>query len=250
MNDLLTMPFPAQFVKLLRTMKEHGPRESLALVEKNLRAVTNQYLSRRWDRRFNVDTTGIVQLDGLSCSGDKSSSIWYEPTPLRTLEHIFRFLPPNPADFTFVDFGSGKGRTLLYAARFPFRRIIGIEFAQELHAIAERNIHAFRSPHQRCFDIRSICMDAAEFKIPDGDCVFYFFHPFWNEVMARVLCNMERSYRAHPRVFLVLYYHPLSSKVFEQAAFLRKSAEAPAPFDLTAEPCVYRRRLAVYESVR
>lgn len=246
---MLTPPVPAHVAKLLRSLREKGPRESLTLVGKNLRAVTNRYLSRRWDNRFHIDTAGIVPLDGLTCSGDTSSSIWYEPTPLRTLEYIFGFLPANPADFTFVDFGSGKGRTLLYAARFPFRRIIGVEFAKELHAIAEQNIRAFRSPRQRCFDIRSIWMDAADFEIPEGNCVFYFFHPFWSEVMARVLCNMERSHRAQPRVFLALYYHPLSGGLFEQAAFLRKSAEAPAPFDLTAEPCLYRRRLAVYESV-
>jgi SAM-dependent methyltransferase len=246
---LPTPPVSAPLTKLLRSLREHGAHESFTLVGKNLRAVTNRYLNRHWDRRFHVDTTGIVLLEALTCSGDKAPGIWYEPTPVRTLEHIFRFLPNKPADFTFVDFGSGKGRALLYASRFPFKRIVGVEFAKELHSIAERNIQTFRSSRQRCFDIRSVCMDAGEFEIPEGDCVLYFFHPFWSEVMARVLCNMERSYRAHPRTFLVLYYHPLSSKVFEQAAFLRKRAEAPTPFDLTAEPCPYRRRLAVYDSV-
>jgi hypothetical protein len=47
-------------------------------------------------------------------------------------------------DFVFVDFGSGKGRALLLASEFPFRRVIGFEFAPELHAIATENLRKYR----------------------------------------------------------------------------------------------------------
>ena len=47
-------------------------------------------------------------------------------------------------DFTFVDFGSGKGRALLMASEFPFPRVTGIEFSPELHAIAQKNIREYR----------------------------------------------------------------------------------------------------------
>ncbi len=245
---MFVTPRPPHFGRFLWHWKAHGLRDTGTVVWKNLRAAARQYFNRRWDRRFHVDTTGIVPLDGLTCSGDKTAGIWHEPTPIRTLAQISLLLPRDPRDFTFVDFGSGKGRTLLYASRFAFRRIVGVEFAQELHAIAERNFRAFGGREQRCVDIRSVCMDAASFEIPAGNCVFYFFHPFGRDVMARVLGNMERSYREHPRAFLVLYYHPLLADVFEEASFLRKRAEITTRFDLTAEPSPYRRRLAVYET--
>jgi hypothetical protein len=235
--------------KLLWHLKEHGPRHAVAVVWTNLAAYMRAYLNERWDRRFHVDTAGIVQLDGLTCTGDKKSAVWYEPTPLRTLQQIPLFLPPDLNDFTFIDFGSGKGRTLLYASHLNFKGIIGVEFAQELHGIAERNIHTFRSREQRCFDIRTVCVDAAEFLIPEGNCVFYFFNPFRGDVMARVLGNLERSYREHPRVFIVLYYNPRAADVFEGVSFLRKCTEVPMPFDLTAETSQHRRSLIVYETV-
>lgn len=40
----------------------------------------------------------------------------------------------------FLDLGSGKGRMVLSAARFPFRRIIGVELSNDLTAIARRNV--------------------------------------------------------------------------------------------------------------
>jgi hypothetical protein len=56
---------------------------------------------------------------------------------------------------TFIDFGSGKGRTLLMASEYPFRQIIGLEFSPELHRIAESNITRYFSPTQKCRKIRS-----------------------------------------------------------------------------------------------
>src|SRR5690242_13468196 len=47
-------------------------------------------------------------------------------------------------DFVFIDFGSGKGRALLMASEFPFRKVIGIEFSPELHAVAQNNIRQYR----------------------------------------------------------------------------------------------------------
>jgi methylase of polypeptide subunit release factors len=43
-------------------------------------------------------------------------------------------------DFTFIDLGSGKGRALVLALSYPFRRVVGVEFALELHRVAEANL--------------------------------------------------------------------------------------------------------------
>ena len=52
----------------------------------------------------------------------------------------------EPADglrqFTFVDIGSGKGRTLLMASQFPFRKIVGVELIAELHQRDQENLRA------------------------------------------------------------------------------------------------------------
>ncbi len=174
--------------KLLSHLIEYGPADTATLVRKNLASKAREFLNRRWDRRFHVSTTGVVQLDELTCTGATASAIWYEPTPIRTLRQMARFLPPDLNGFTFVDFGSGKGRTLLQASCLNFDSVIGVEFARELYEIAELNINTFRSAKQRCFDVHSVCMDAADFRIPAGNCVFYFWLSA-RIIRCRILCG-------------------------------------------------------------
>src|SRR5215471_304626 len=233
--------------KLTHAFVESGPLEAATLIRKNLAECARQYVNRRFDRTFNVETSGLVQLRDLTCnSNNKAFGIWYEPTPLRTLKCMFSMLPHDLSEFSFIDYGSGKGRTLLYAANYNFRRIIGIEFARELHTVAERNLHIYRNARQKCFDISTRCMDAVEFSLPEEKCVLYFFHPFKEEVMRGVLANIEASFRNKPRQLFILYYHPQLSAMLTTVPFLRKCGERKVPFDISAEPCIYRRKLQLY----
>ena len=84
----------------------------------------------KFDREFNVDTTGLISLGDL----DVECSTWvhgtqYGPTSPATFEVIMSALPIDVSDYTFVDFGSGKGAVLLYASAFPFKQILGVEFS-------------------------------------------------------------------------------------------------------------------------
>jgi hypothetical protein len=44
------------------------------------------------------------------------------------------------ADATFIDFGSRRVRALMMAAMRPFKKVIGVEFAEELHWDSVENI--------------------------------------------------------------------------------------------------------------
>src|SRR5882724_12595376 len=86
----------------------------------------------------NVRTGGAVSLDRLTLVGSGKTGFDYLPARPRNVRRALSDLPvDNPAKYTFVDLGSGKGRILFLAAEFPFRRIQGIEFAVELHREAE-----------------------------------------------------------------------------------------------------------------
>jgi tRNA1(Val) A37 N6-methylase TrmN6 len=52
-----------------------------------------------------------------------------------------------------VDYVSGMGKVLLLAARYPFRRVTGMEFSAELHKIAERNHQGQKLPVNRQTDV-------------------------------------------------------------------------------------------------
>jgi hypothetical protein len=173
-----------------------------------------------FDRRFGVDTSGKVPLAGLLTLGDNADvGVDYSGTHGPAFLLALDSLKIDYHDFTFIDYGSGKGKALLLASWFPFRRILGVEFSPALDAIAQRNIAAFRSSRQRCHDLASVCADATEFGIPDGACVHYFFNPFGERVMRQVLANIVRSYREQPRDTYLVYFNPLLASTVEAAGF-------------------------------
>jgi SAM-dependent methyltransferase len=116
-----------------------------------------------------------------------------------------KLLPRDVSGFSFVDIGSGKGRTLLLAARFPFRSVIGIEYAASLVQIANANVPNYRgNPPLQCA-IESICADATTATYPETPLVIYFFNPFAIEIFEKVFGKIVDSYKAAPRPILLIY---------------------------------------------
>ena len=108
----------------------------------------------------------------------------------------------------FVDFGSGKGRVVYAAARHPVKRVVGVEIAPGLTAIAQRNIERNRR-RLRCQDIDLVTADAAEWEVPDDMTVAYFFSPFVGSVFSAVLRNIEASLDRAPRPLTLIYACPV-----------------------------------------
>ena len=103
-----------------------------------------------------------------------------------------------------MDLGSGKGRVLLLASEYPFRRVVGIEFAQELNEIAERNVALYGSARRRCDDVRTVTADAADYLLPDEPVVLYLYNPFAPEVLRRHLERNRGSLESGSRPVYVL----------------------------------------------
>ena len=125
-------------------------------------------------------------------------------------------------DFIFIDLGSGKGRTLLMASDYPFRRIVGVELLPVLHQAAQENLREHKSESQKCFALESICADATEFSFPAEPTVLYLFNPFPEAGLRRMIASLEQSLREHPRAAFVLYHNPLLENVLGESAALKK----------------------------
>jgi SAM-dependent methyltransferase len=133
-----------------------------------------------FDEKYGTETEGvrnIASLDVVS-SPNARHAVRYDPSSADWVRGQIARLPIDHARYSFVDFGSGKGRVLLVAAGFPFEEVIGIEFSRELHEIALRNIARFPAAAARAGAVRSICGDAATFELPRSDLVCYFYNPF------------------------------------------------------------------------
>lgn len=126
--------------------------------------------------------------------------------------------------FTFIDLGSGKGRTLLMASDYPFRRIIGVELLPSLHQIAQENLRQYKSQSQKSFALESICADATAFPLPADPLVIFLFNPFPESGMRQVVANLDQSLRAHPRPVCVLYHNPLLEHTLGESKQLKKIA--------------------------
>jgi hypothetical protein len=173
---------------------------------------------RAWDARYCVDTSGKARIEGLSIVGDRAHGHFYVGTdPEAFASAMSVVLREIDADnYTFVDFGSGKGKALLLAAGYSFRAVIGVEFALELHEVADANIRSYRGP-VNSGEIRSVHADAAAVPIPPGPLVLYFFNPFSESILSRVLENVRRSLEVDPRDAWAIYNYPEAHRPLDES---------------------------------
>lgn len=176
-----------------------------------------------FDQEWGVDTSGTSVPDKLEVVG----SNWkygnkYQGCDPAVFSEVLENLAIQYQDFTFVDLGSGKGRALLLASRFPFRQIIGVEFSEELCQIAQQNVFCFPKSEMQCKGIATICDDAARYKLPEGSLVIFLYNPFGKQVMERVVQNVMTSYQQDPRRILVVYMTAYFADLWKNAGFLRE----------------------------
>jgi len=180
------------------------------------------FVDRHYDALHGVETNGVRQPDELSLlTGNACFAQEYSPTPTRVFRRALSALEVDFKEFVFVDMGSGKGRILLLAAEWPFRRIEGVEFASELHQIATRNVAVFAARYPKSPDIVLRHEDAAEYRIPDEPCIFYLYNPFAGPVLAQVLDNIEASFECNPRPMYFIYANPKERQLIEQKSFIK-----------------------------
>jgi SAM-dependent methyltransferase len=211
--------------------RESGPARATSLLLKNLSIFLRDSTPERrrsrygdmeydWDHRVNT-TAGTVhwraRLLGLFHSP-------YQATDAVQFREMMASLPIAFDQFTFLDLGSGKGRTLLMASEYPFQKIIGVELIAELHQAAEENIREYRSETQRCHKIESVLADARDYDFPDEPLVLYLFNPLPERALIQVLDRLERSIQNSPRPLWIVYHNPLLEQSLASFHFLKRTA--------------------------
>ena len=170
-----------------------------------------------FDRECNVDTDG--EIDGWTHLSDLDipSANWicgrnYAPIDPVRFHAVLANLHIQFEDFVFIDFGSGKGRALLLASAYRFKRIVGIEFSPELNLIAQHNIQKYMDRHPPCGSVESVCMDFLDFSLPEEPSVCFFFDPCEDAILTKLLRNIRVSLEGHPRAAYLVYVAPTASK--------------------------------------
>lgn len=78
------------------------------------------------------------------------------------------------------------GPVVLQAARYPFRRVIGVELSPVLHAHAQRNVELALAT-LRCKDVALVNRDVLAYEVPDDVTVVYFYNPFQGSVFSSIV---------------------------------------------------------------
>lgn len=172
----------------------------------------------RFDRKFAVDTRGTLHVPEAGAVCQQAPP--YVASSQFFFRRMMRLLPGDHCEFTFVDIGCGKGKALLLASEWPFRRIVGVEISPALLAIAERNIATYRNKKRQCCNFQLVLADARAYEIPPGDAVLYFFHPFSGPVARTVFENIGRSVAQCPREVFIIYNHPVHRTMMDTLPFL------------------------------
>lgn len=159
-----------------------------------------------FDQMHGVDTSGLVPAKHLVTghANDEHVTAYYgvAPSILRSLIAQWRdTIPPYPiSSYTFLDIGAGKGRGLLVASEYRFRRVVGIELNPTLAATARQNVahwverHAADPTTEPLAPIEVLEQDALEYEFPDTPLLLFLFHPFEAPVLRQLLRRIETKF--------------------------------------------------------
>jgi SAM-dependent methyltransferase len=172
-------------------------------------------LNRRYG--FPDEAAGIVWLADLGLDADDRNS--YSPSSWGVLKRILSPSEVSPED-VFIDIGSGMGRVVFEAARYPSHRVIGVEVAPQLTEAARTGIE--RNRHRlACQNVELVSADAVEYEIPGDVTVAYFANPFEGETFKAVIGNLLDSLDRNPRRLRLVYVEPSQSEYLERTGRFR-----------------------------
>lgn len=176
-----------------------------------------------FDHRFGTDTFRRIPRDEIQTDSENIvHCVNYgasKAMPFMRLKHLLQL----PKDGVFVDLGSGKGRALMLASRYGFRKVIGIEFSSELCAKARDNLKKFLHKCPSRSQIEVINSDVTRYQMKDDETVFFLLDPFHAPVMAVVLDNIRASVARRPRPIWLIYSVPREGQLIEQSGIFTQS---------------------------
>ncbi|OQA68540.1 MAG: hypothetical protein B6D44_12605 [Ignavibacteriales bacterium UTCHB2] len=179
-----------------------------------------------FELKYGISTSKIVRREDLDISEkSKQHSEEYKPTRIRHFRLLIKSLD-LPKDSVFVDMGSGKGRVLLMASLNNFKRVTGVEISSQLCEIARENKAKFEKALGKQLPINIVNIDVLEYNVQNDENVFYFYNPFDNYIMERIIERIKQSLIDNPRkIWLIINNFTPFIALIENRYKLLKSKE-------------------------
>lgn len=201
----------------------YPPRRRFAEALKRQRAI-----DEAWDKSHHVETT--VELPLTEAGIDQKNAVLgngiYRGVWVELFQEGMAAVDKPLQGYTFIDFGSGKGRALVMASDFPFARILGVEYSPTLHEIALNNLRVFKNDKQQCHALEAVLGDATSYPLPDAPLVCFFFNPFQTELLGQVFARIAAHARSSGQSVFIVYTNPRSVDEHKPAFAALQSARS------------------------
>ncbi len=191
-----------------------------SIYKRILTRIHMNFIDVKIDKKLKYTALNNEKLEGMNLKnkGDAQNleEIFYAPTYYKTCMWSLQALKIKYSDFTVIDCGSGLSYALYAIAQFPFKAIIGVEFAQELYERGALNVnHFINQDNILCKDIKVLHQDILEYDIPNVPLVVYVCNPFNADIMKPWIDALVASYLKSPRDIIVVYSNPVLSSLFK-----------------------------------
>ena len=150
-----------------------------------------------WDEALRIQTAGRDETNA-----DEHHHP-YEPTPYCVLERLADSGFFGEED-TVLDYGCGKGRVGFFLSYRTKTKAIGIEYDGRIYRDALENQITAVSERKPDF----VLTKAESYGVPKEVNRCYFFNPFTEEILHKVMARILESYYADPREILLFFYYP------------------------------------------
>lgn len=171
----------------------------------------------KYEKLFRIKTRRIAP-------SDSDQFYHYQGAPYFALNKVFKELPEHIKQYEFIDVGCGKGRVAFVAERFGFNKITGIELQDELVKEAKENLKTYTFKRAES-EIKFVHANALEYDYPSAPAVYFFFNPFNEEVMRKVLDRIigkNEGQNSSPRSHSASHY---------ETWFIYLNPQYPEPFE-------------------
>ena len=162
-----------------------------------------------FDVLHGTDTGNLIPGDDLSTGHkhDRHITAYHGVAPSLFGKLMAKWLPlsQHAVEATaFLDIGAGKGRAMLLASQYPFRRIVGVELHPALAAAARSNIELWQATNTTP-PMRLEEDDAMRLRMPAGPCLLFLFNPFDIVLMDRLMDRLKHQFRNRADQLDILY---------------------------------------------
>lgn len=162
----------------------------------------------RGENESGIKTLKIENLQGMNLGHSSiEETHHYQGASYYILKNLFGHLDQKLKEKEFVDLGCGKGRALILAAQFGFKKIRGIEIAEELCKNALENWVLVKNKFPGVL-LNVEQMNASKYQANNETGVIYLFNPFPEKVMMDVIQNIKKHCQSNTETRIV-YVNPL-----------------------------------------